>query len=1247
MYTFFGLILALALVLRLRSRVRVLEETVEALQATVQRLRARVLEEPGAETRAASEKARAAAPPPAPAPGAGPAFSEPLSESPRVPPPVPAAAPPRPTPAPQPPPRPVPPKPVVPPAAPPPRQPVVTVSAPPPQPPSGPRFNWESLVGVRLFSVVGAIAFALAGMFFVKYSVDHGWLQPAVRMAIGLIVGTAFLVVCELKVAGRYRFQANALDAAGLLILGFTFWAAAVRWHLIPLIAAFVLLVIVTGVAVLLSIRRESLVIALLGLCGGFMIPALLSTGQDNPVGLFGYLLLLNAGLAWVAYRQRWPLLTALTLVFTTVYQWAWVYKFLNVSKLPIAAAIFLIFPIASFVALVLGRRRSTTEKGETQSSIFANAARLSAALPLVFSVYLAAVPGYGSRYAILFGFLLVLDVGLFAVALFQGPGILHLFGALSTILVMAIWLTTGSYHADAWPGILGFVAAFVLFYLAAPLVPGLALVRRRFGELAFDDLSSRAVFAAPIVLFAFPVLVGIEPRAVSPALPFGTLLALLAACSIFAVARREGAVHFLAAFFALAAEAVWSARYLTPERLLPALVLYVVFGLFYVGVPVFARVRGAPLRPKGAAGLLTLVSLGLLFFLAGGAVASASAAIWGIALLLAILNLGLFAEASAGRLPILSFVGSILSWIVLAVWWVTVTVASMLVPLLAVVGGFALLTMAGSVWAASRIPDDAEDSEREAFDGNVLLALAGHLFVGFVATQPSLSIPPWPIFAVLGVLSLGAGTAALYQRRAAVHVWSLVASAMVLLAWEWFSAIAPWPRVASIAAMALAAFAALWAALSRRTEAEPEGFDRAAAIGTLAAQFVLVLAGSLTGAPGVAFLLAANLAFTGTALGFASISMPRHEWFALGAVLPAAAAGFVWRASHPQPALWLDYLSLATPLYLLFIVYPLLLGHRAAQARAPYIASVAASVAYFFQGRVALLAGGYKWIIGALPVAQAALLTLVLAQLLRFERERAKAERSREELARLALVAGAALGFITVAIPLQLEKNWITIGWAMEGAALAWLYGRVPHKGLLLFGAALMVAVFVRLALNPAVLTYEPRSAVRVWNWYLYTYLICGAALLLAGRLLAKTDDRLTSWMPRLSSVLPAGGTILLFLLLNIEIADFYATGPTITFNFFSSTLAQDLTYTLGWALFALSLLAAGIALRTKPARFASIALLVVATIKCFLHDLMRLGGLYRVGSFVGLAICLFLVAIALQRFVLAPATPSQPSEA
>ena len=111
----------------------------------------------------------------------------------------------------------------------------------------------------------------------------------------------------------------------------------------------------------------------------------------------------------------------------------------------------------------------------------------------------------------------------------------------------------------------------------------------------------------------------------------------------------------------------------------------------------------------------------------------------------------------------------------------------------------------------------------------------------------------------------------------------------------------------------------------------------------------------------------------------------------------------------------------------------------------------------------------------------------------------------------------------------------------------------------------------------------------------------------------------------------------VLLFALLNIEIADYYSKGTDLTFNF-GADLGQDLTYTIGWGIFAFGLLIAGIVLRTKAARVSAIALLSVTVAKCFLHDLWRLGGFYRIGSFVGLAVCLTMVTLLLQRFVLRP---------
>src|SRR4051812_27261246 len=367
------------------------------------------------------EAASAPAPPPAPVPPPAPAAPPPVvvtapAPVPSVvrapePPPPPPLAPPKAAPPPEPPPR------LTPPPPPPPRPQAPAWTAPPPPPPRKP-FDWESLVGVKLFSWIAGILFALTVITFLRYSVEHGWLTPPIRMAFGLMTGALLLVGCELPQARRYAITANALGAAGIVALFSTFFAAHTLWHLLGAGPTFFLMVLVTAVAVGLSIRHDALFIALLGLVGGFATPALLSSGEDHPFGLFGYLLLLNAGLAWVALRKSWPVLSALSLAFTFLYQWGWVFKFLDASKLPLALGIFLVFPLLGILAPAVVR--GSKEDGEGRD-VFARTAVVGALLPLFFGLYLAAVPAYGARYGLLFGFLLVLQAGLFALAVHRG----------------------------------------------------------------------------------------------------------------------------------------------------------------------------------------------------------------------------------------------------------------------------------------------------------------------------------------------------------------------------------------------------------------------------------------------------------------------------------------------------------------------------------------------------------------------------------------------------------------------------------------------------------------------------------------------------------------------------------------------------------------------------------------------------------------------------------------------------------
>jgi hypothetical protein len=1091
----------------------------------------------------------------------------------------------------------------------------------PPQPPKAepPAFDWESLVGVKLFSAIAGIALVFAAVLFLRYSIQQGWLQPPVRVLIGVAVAVALLVLCELKVARNYQATANALDAAAIAILFATFFAAHALWDLIPAFVTFGLLAAVTALAVLLSIRRESLFIAVLGLLGGFATPALLSTGENRPVPLFAYLVLLNIGLAWVAYRQVWPVLTFLTLVLTTAYQWVWVYKFLAVSELSLAMGIFAIFPVLGISSLLLGRRARVRPR-DTDDDVFERTSVLSAALPLLFVAYLAAVPAYGAHPSMLFGFLLFVDAGLLAVTIVLGRMPLHAVAALATLFVSAVWLAT-SYRGAARTTALAFNAAFVLLYVLAPTVA------RRFSR-PLSGSGETALFAAPGLLFVYPVILGIDPGAAAPWPIFGPLLALLLICAGRAIALDRGAVFFIASFLTVAAEAVWSMNHLTLERLWSGVSLYAVFGIVNAAAPVLARRFGRPLRPESGTALVLLSSLGLLLFLSTGPIAPE--AIWALALLLAILNAGMFVESASSRVPVLAQVGSALSWLILAAWWLETAGAVGVLGSLAVMTGLTLITLGGHAWAyrsTAAAGEGVSGGTGAPFGRGLYLGLAGHLFLFFIALNREWSLPPWPVFGALAVVTLATSVAALGARAPLLHVGGIGAAALVLAGWTAVAGVTSWTLIGVSASAAVTAYALAWMSIHRQA-----GFAgparRAAAVAVFGSELTAIIAAASAGPPPFAALLAIHVANIAILLTLAWTAA--WKGLATGAVAAAWAAVLQWQFGHDLVREWRELLVLAASFYALFTGYALAAGPRRHTDREPWVVALAAAAMAFFAARDAFDAGGLGWMIGVVPVVEGFVTALLLRALLRMERA------TERDMTRLAAVAGAALAFVTVAIPLQLDHQWITIGWALEGVALAWLYQRVPHRGLLLACSALLAVVFVRLALNPSVWTYEPRGTLRVLNWYLYTYLAAAVAMFLSGWFLAKTSDRLASWLPRVSYLLPGGGVILLFLLLNIEIADYYATGPDIVFRF-GVSVAQDLTYTIGWLAFGMLLLAAGIYLRTRPARITAVTLIAITAFKCFLYDLRSLEGLSRVASFVGLAVALALVSLALQKYVLA----------
>ena len=395
--------------------------------------------------------------------------------------------------------------------------------------PAAAAFDWESLIGVKLAAPLAGIALVVAAVFFLKYSIEAGWLQPPVRVAIGILVATALLVVCEMKAARRYPATANAMDAAAIAILFATFFAAHALWDLIPSLVTFGLLAMVTadrGAAVdqaRIAVHRGTgparrlrdagtpvdgreppdpalrvPAAAERRSCAGRLREAL--AGADGPHAHPDDHLSVGMG-PQVPRRDA-------------ACRWRW--------------ASFCCFRLAAVAGLMFaGRARDGA--ADTNGQSFERTAFVSAALPLLFALYLAAVPAYGARPSLLFGFLIIIDAGLLAIAIARRQGLLHAVGALATMLVMATWMAMWvatwllATRARASQGLVavGFTALFSVFYLVAPLVAG-------WFKRPLTGAAARADFAAPLLLAAFPVLAAIEPSFVAPWPLMGALLALV-----------------------------------------------------------------------------------------------------------------------------------------------------------------------------------------------------------------------------------------------------------------------------------------------------------------------------------------------------------------------------------------------------------------------------------------------------------------------------------------------------------------------------------------------------------------------------------------------------------------------------------------------------------------------------------------------------------------------------------------------
>lgn len=301
---------------------------------------------------------------------------------------------------------------------------------------------------------LGAAALALAVAYLVKISIDSGLLTPLVRVTLGVFTGIGLLVGGE-TLRRPSRDVARGMSAAGVAALYSAFFAATQLYALVSPWVGFGLMALTTATAVALSLR-QGVIVAAIGLVGGFLTPALVSGQESSPPLLFAYLLLLQAGLVVVTLRRAWWKLGVLTLAGGL----AWALLFLTGPFHPADAVwvgLFLLGSVATFLVSILLGGAEGSAWGSASIAVGIGWGAMGGGLAIL--AMLTASAGFGALEWAFFG---LLAVGCLALArlresfhglawlgAFASHGLLGLWlGELDSTLTPRFFVTTGALSA-------------------------------------------------------------------------------------------------------------------------------------------------------------------------------------------------------------------------------------------------------------------------------------------------------------------------------------------------------------------------------------------------------------------------------------------------------------------------------------------------------------------------------------------------------------------------------------------------------------------------------------------------------------------------------------------------------------------------------------------------------------------------------------------------------------------------------
>jgi uncharacterized membrane protein len=313
------------------------------------------------------------------------------------------------------------------------------------------------------------------------------------------------------------------------------------------------------------------------------------------------------------------------------------------------------------------------------------------------------------------------------------------------------------------------------------------------------------------------------------------------------------------------------------------------------------------------------------------------------------------------------------------------------------------------------------------------------------------------------------------------------------------------------------------------------------------------------------------------------------------------------------EPELRFLYITGGFALFFFWIVWWAVIRRRA--LRNTDLLVMAANAAAYFGASYYLLNPSYHAYMGLFAAALGGL-NLLLAKLV----WNPEAKEDKETWPALLAVA-VTLTFLTLAVPIQFAGFRITIAWALEGAALAWISARFQSTRMSIGATIVLLLAVWRVFMVDAVFYAGSKDLASFVNPRFLTFAVTAMALLAGAKFFQDRVQKQSCYV---------GGHVVTLMALGLELVSWVQKSVSAGDQFETTTVSISILM----AVYALFLVTLGVATKTAINRILGLGLMALVVVKLYLSDVWELGYLFKIVAFIGLGVLLISMSYLYSRF-------------